>query len=197
MIEITEARNDAVATSFAWTILLVCGDPAVSGSAYFAGFPADQVSPISCPDNVAFDSAGNLWISTDGQPGTIGYNDGLFRVGLAGANRGRVDQFLAVPRDAETCGPVIRDEDRMVFVAVQHPGEDGTFASPNSYFPDYTTTNGNGLRWAPAVGRAGLAGLTPSHRGSSRTEAPTGPRRRAGPRRSRPTAAAAPRSWRR
>ena len=30
------------------------------------GFPKDQVSPISCPDNVAFDAHGNLWISTDG-----------------------------------------------------------------------------------------------------------------------------------
>ena len=145
VIEITEARNDAAATSFGWSILLVCGDPAVSSSAYFAGFPVDQVSPISCPDNVAFDKAGNLWISTDGQPGTIGYNDGLFRVGLEGANRGRVEQFLAVPSEAETCGPIIRDDERMVHVAVQHPGEDGSFADPHSYFPDYTAVTGNGL----------------------------------------------------
>ena len=41
-------------------LLLVCGDPATNTSTYFAGFPADQVSPISCPDNVTFDSAGNL-----------------------------------------------------------------------------------------------------------------------------------------
>lgn len=149
VIEITEAGNDATATSFGWSILLVCGDPAVSGSAYFAGFPADQVSPISCPDNLAFDAAGNLWISTDGQPGTIGYNDGLFRVGLEGANRGRVDQFLAVPREAETCGPVIRDDERMVYVAVQHPGEDGSFADQHSYFPDYAAVNGNGMVAAP------------------------------------------------
>jgi secreted PhoX family phosphatase len=149
VIEITEARNDATATNFGWSILLVCGDPAVSNSAYFAGFPADQVSPISCPDNVAFDKAGNLWISTDGQPGTIGYNDGLFRVGLEGANRGRVDQFLAVPREAETCGPIIRDDEHMVYVAVQHPGEDGSFADQHSYFPDYSAVNRNGLVAAP------------------------------------------------
>ncbi|WP_130179039.1 PhoX family phosphatase [Cryobacterium sp. SO1] len=149
VIEITESRNDATATSFGWTILLVCGDPAVSGSAYFAGFPRDQVSPISCPDNLAFDTAGNLWISTDGQPGTIGYNDGLFRVGLEGTNRGRVDQFLAVPRESETCGPIIRDDERMVYVAVQHPGEDGSFANQHSYFPDYTTTGGGGRVAAP------------------------------------------------
>ena len=51
---------------------MVCGDPAKDASTYFSGFPADQVSPISCPDNVAFDSVGNLWISTDGAPSGIG-----------------------------------------------------------------------------------------------------------------------------
>ncbi|NUK90161.1 DUF839 domain-containing protein, partial [Streptomyces lunaelactis] len=81
----------------------------------------------SCPDNLAFDSEGNLWISTDGQPGTIGYADALHKVTLDGAERGRVQQFLAVPRDAETCGPVIHDRDNSVFVNVQHPGEDGTW----------------------------------------------------------------------
>ena len=93
--------------------------------------------PISCPDNVAFDSDGNLWISTDGAPGTIKKADGLFKVPLEGEERGHVQQFLAVPVDAETCGPVIHDTDDSVFVAVQHPGEDGTWAEQRSYFPDY------------------------------------------------------------
>ncbi|WP_369076935.1 alkaline phosphatase PhoX [Paractinoplanes toevensis] len=44
---------------------IVCGDPA-DASTYFGGYDKAAVSPISCPDNVAFDSAGNLWISTDG-----------------------------------------------------------------------------------------------------------------------------------
>ena len=29
----------------------------------------------------------------------------------------------------------------MVYVAVQHPGEDGTFEKPRSYFPDYTNSS--------------------------------------------------------
>ena len=137
IVEITESGNDATATSFAWNLLLVCGDPATNASTYFAGFPPAQVSPISCPDNVAFDSVGNLWISTDGAPGVIGYCDGLFKVPLTGPERGHVQQFLSVPRDAETCGPVIRDNDSMVYVAVQHPGENGTWAAQTSQFPDY------------------------------------------------------------
>ncbi len=46
-------------------------------------------------------------------------------------------QFLSVPRDAETCGPVIHDDEAMVFVAVQHPGEEGSYTDIRSAFPDY------------------------------------------------------------
>ncbi|MDJ0312683.1 PhoX family phosphatase [Arthrobacter sp. H35-D1] len=137
VIEITEQGDDATATVFNWNILLLCGDPATNESAYFSGFPAEQVSPISCPDNLAFDAEGNLWVSTDGAPSVIGYNDGLFKVGLNGANRGNVQQFASMPREAETCGPIIHDDESMVYVAVQHPGEDGDYGAPTSMFPDY------------------------------------------------------------
>lgn len=136
VVEITET-GDQTSTTFTWNLLLVCGDPAQGDVTYFSGFPVDKVSPISCPDNLAFDSVGNLWISTDGAPSGIGKADGLFKVTLEGAERGKVEQFLAVPRDGETCGPIIHDEERTVFVAVQHPGEDGTFEKQVSFFPDY------------------------------------------------------------
>lgn len=139
IVEITET-GDQTSTRFNWTLLMVCGDPAKNSSTYFSGFPASQVSPISCPDNVAFDSVGDLWISTDGAPSSTGHADGLFKVTLDGPERGRVEQFLAVPRDAETCGPVIHDEERHVFVSVQHPGEEGTFEAQRSAFPDYVAT---------------------------------------------------------
>lgn len=137
VIEMTEAGGDHAAETFGWSVLLLAGDPETSASAYFSGFPVDQVSPISCPDNLAFDSTGTLWISTDGQPGKIGYADALHKVTLEGRERGRVEQFLAVPADAETCGPVIHDLDNSVFVAVQHPGEGGDWGAHTSYFPDF------------------------------------------------------------
>jgi secreted PhoX family phosphatase len=140
VIEMTETAGQS-GTSFGWSILLLCGDPAVDQNTYFAGFPKELVSPISCPDNVAFDSEGNLWISTDGAPSKIGFNDGLFKVPLEGPERGHVQQFLSVPRDGETCGPVIHDQEGMVYVAVQHPGENGTVAAPTSHFPDYVPTH--------------------------------------------------------
>lgn len=150
IIEITET-GDQASTGFTWNLLMVCGDPAQGDVTYFSGFPVDKVSPISCPDNLAFDSVGNLWISTDGAPSGIGRADGLFKVTLDGAERGKVEQFLAVPRDAETCGPIIHDEERTVFVAVQHPGEDGSFEAQVSFFPDYVA---EGTTPAPGQARA-------------------------------------------
>ncbi|MFV0134757.1 PhoX family protein [Streptomyces sp. HMX87] len=133
ILELTERWNRADSTRFAWSLFLVAGDPE-DPATYFAGFPKESVSPISCPDNVAFDDHGNLWISTDGN--ALGSHDGLFGVATSGDRRGELKQFLTVPTGAETCGPVIQD--RRVLVAVQHPGEvDGaSVEKPASSWPD-------------------------------------------------------------
>jgi secreted PhoX family phosphatase len=137
VLEIEERRSDNTALTFSWKLLLVCGDPKDPGT-YFGGYDKSQVSPISCPDNVAFDSHGNLWISTDGN--ALGSNDGLFAVPVAGKRRGFVKQFLTVPKGAETCGPVVTED--FVLVSVQHPGEiDGASANnPLSHWPDGGTS---------------------------------------------------------
>jgi secreted PhoX family phosphatase len=135
--QVLEITDDHAGTSFTWELLLVCGDPAAADT-YFAGFDKTKVSPISCPDNLAFDSHGNLWISTDGN--ALDSNDGLFAVALEGPNRGEVKQFLTVPLGAETCGPIITDD--LVTVSVQHPGEndDNSIDDPLSRWPE----GGNG-----------------------------------------------------
>lgn len=129
---VLEIDDQHTGATFVWRLLLVCGDPAAPET-YFAGFPKNRVSPISCPDNLAFDSQGNLWVSTDGN--VLGSNDGIFRVPVAGPNRGKVEQFLTVPIGAEACGPLITHGDRTVWLAVQHPGEGGTFAQPLGTWP--------------------------------------------------------------
>ncbi|BBY27161.1 PhoX family protein [Mycolicibacterium sediminis] len=135
--QVLEITDDHTGTEFTWDLLLVCGDPAAADT-YFAGFDKTKVSPISCPDNLAFDSHGNLWISTDGN--ALDSNDGLFAVALDGPNRGETKQFLTVPLGAETCGPVITDD--FVTVSVQHPGEndDNSIDDPLSRWPE----GGNG-----------------------------------------------------
>jgi secreted PhoX family phosphatase len=135
IFELVENGGDHTAESFTWSLPIVCGDPA-DPSTYFAGYDKSAVSPISCPDNVAFDSAGNLWIATDGN--ALEHNDGLFATAIEGSERGHLKQFLTVPVGAETCGPFITGDDRSVFVAVQHPGEitGATQQNPASTWPD-------------------------------------------------------------
>ncbi|SDF54994.1 hypothetical protein SAMN05216553_10226 [Lentzea fradiae] len=135
VLEIVERRGDALALTFGWNLFLVCGDPK-DPNTYFGGYDKSKVSPISSPDNVAFDRHGNLWISTDSAGALDGLNDGLYGVPLEGKERGHLKLFLTVPRGAETCGPVIGE--RVVTVCVQHPGEvDGASAdNPASHWPD-------------------------------------------------------------
>ncbi|SNS28971.1 hypothetical protein SAMN06893096_10378 [Geodermatophilus pulveris] len=141
-----EERGEVTATEFSWRIFLLAGDPE-RPETYFAGYDKSQVSAISCPDNLEFDAAGNLWISTDGtalstrnqEAGTVGgTNDGLFAVPTAGPERGHLKAFLTVPVGAECSGPMIPADGRSVFVSAQHPGEtDGsTLETPSSTWPD-------------------------------------------------------------
>lgn len=155
---ILELEDDHAGTNMRWNLLLVCGDPNAAYS-YFGGFDKSKVSPISCPDNLAFDEHGNLWISTDGN--ALGSHDGLYAVGLGGEYRGVVRCFLTVPHDAETCGPIVSKE--RVMVNVQHPGEgdDATIEQPTSHWPDganSTPRPGVAVVWNPD----GEIGMLPS-----------------------------------
>lgn len=121
IVEITEAE-DQTSTTFTWALPVVCGDPS-DPSTYFSGLPASEVMPVACPDNVAFDAHGGLWVSTDGQPGSLDLADALHHVATEGPERGKVTTFLTVPVGAETCGPVVDSVEGSVMVCVQHPGE--------------------------------------------------------------------------
>jgi secreted PhoX family phosphatase len=141
-----EETGSIAGDTFAWRVFILAGNPEDPGT-YFAGYDKSQVSAMSCPDNLEFDPAGNLWISTDGtvlstrnqEAGTIGgTNDGLFAVPTEGAERGHLKAFLTVPIGAECSGPMIPRDGRSVFVSVQHPGETtgSTRDAPSSTWPD-------------------------------------------------------------
>ncbi|MGL4173954.1 MAG: PhoX family protein [Actinomycetota bacterium] len=134
IIEMAPHGGDHGSRNFSWSLVLVAGDP-TDPDTYFAGFPKENVSPISCPDNIAFDRYGNLWIATDGNK--LDACDGLYVMPLRGRQRGQLRQFLSVPVGAEVCGPVIARDNRSVVIAVQHPGEtdEASPDSPASLFP--------------------------------------------------------------
>jgi uncharacterized protein len=139
IIEMSEDRNDAAAETFTWNIFMLCGDPNTSDT-FFAGFDKSNVSMISSPDNITFDKQGNLWIATDGQPGAIQKNDGIYVAPVDGEERGYVRQFLSSVTGCETASLEFSPNNETLFVSIQHPGEGGTFDNPTSRFPD-----GNGI----------------------------------------------------
>lgn len=135
IIEMTEAGDDHAATTFAWDMFMLCGAPD-QGSTWFAGFDESLVSPISAPDNIAFDLDGNLWISTDGMPNNLPGNDGLFVVPTEGEERGYLRQFFSSVTGAEVSGPIFTPDNTSLFLSVQHPGEGGSYEQPLSSWPD-------------------------------------------------------------
>ncbi len=134
IIELTEDGGDPAGTRFHWEIFLLCGDPA-DPSTYFAGFDKTQVSPISSPDNITFDTRGNLWIATDGQPPTLRVNDAVHVVPTEGEERGYLRQFLSGVVGCEVASLVLTPDDGALFVSIQHPGEGGSLAVPTSTWP--------------------------------------------------------------
>jgi secreted PhoX family phosphatase len=142
VIEIVEdGDNDAL--TFHWEILILCGNPAVQGEfpadprgVYFGGFDVTQVSPLGAPDNLDFDSDGNLWIATDGQPGIFQKNDGIFAVPVEGPDRGFLRQFLSGVPGGEVASLKMGGDQKTLFACIQHPGEDGGLPNRLSNWPD-------------------------------------------------------------
>lgn len=107
-------------------------------------FLAGGKSGFSCPDNLAFDKKGNLWMCTDisdtslnREPYTEFGNNGLFFIPMSGPQAGKALRVASAPAGAELTGPSFSPDGRTLFLSVQHPGE-GTIkaAEPFSHWPD-------------------------------------------------------------
>ncbi|WP_100405892.1 PhoX family protein [Bacillus solitudinis] len=87
-------------------------------------------SGFSAPDNLTFDSEGNLWTVTDMSSSAMNKgvftsfgNNGVFVIPTIGVEQGEAYQFASGPIDSEITGPCFTPDETALFVAVQHPGE--------------------------------------------------------------------------
>lgn len=154
IVEITEDGDDNAATTFAWEIFMLAGDPNSeegrfltqlndideaplgTNDTYFAGWTDASVLPaIGSPDNLGFDNQGNMWIVTDGRQPT-GNNDGTFVVPTEGPTRGFLRQFMSSVNDSEVCGAEFTPDNETLFLNIQHPGDSGVIGAPASNFPN-------------------------------------------------------------
>lgn len=148
IIEMTPPDGDHAATRFGWEILVKCGDPSVAevGATFSSATTKDGW--FGMPDNCAVDAAGRLWISTDGNSDkATGRADGLWALETEGEARATSKLFYRCPAGAEMCGPMFTPDLETLFLAVQHPGDDGlewkafgrlsTFDDPSTRWPDF------------------------------------------------------------
>jgi len=100
-----------------------------TASTYKAG---GEENGFSCPDNLAFDLSGNLWMTSDISGWSMNKedgpympfkNNGLFVIPRYGKDAGNVVQVASAPRDAELTGPWFSPDGKTLFLSVQHPGE--------------------------------------------------------------------------
>lgn len=111
-------------------------------STYLAG---GEESGFSCPDNLAFDQSGNLWMTTDMSGSAMNKADGpympfknnsLYVIPRYGKDEGKVIRVATAPRDAELTGPWFSPDGKTLFLSVQHPGEQTTdLNNPTSRWP--------------------------------------------------------------
>ena len=143
-----DGNRDHWSTSFEWDLIVLAGDPDHPDPAKRGRYHADtsEAGWFSCPDNVAFDPSGNMWIATDGMPSNKDsdgkdrpIHDGLWACETVGEKRALTKHFFGCPRGAELCGPCFTPDGTSLFVAIQHPGDgDGaTFTRPSTRWPDF------------------------------------------------------------
>ncbi|HZG72285.1 MAG TPA: alkaline phosphatase PhoX, partial [Chondromyces sp.] len=85
-----------------------------------------QQSGITCPDNLHFDSKGNLWVvedfaATEDNVYAAYKNCGVFMIPTDGKNYGEPFQFASGPLGSEVTGPWLSPDERTLFLDVQHP----------------------------------------------------------------------------
>ena len=129
---------DHTATRYRWEFFLIGGDPndPKVGAMYLGEVSKDGW--LSTPDNCTFDAKGRIWITTDGQPKS-GMSDSIYAADTQGPGRGLTRCFFNAPTGAEICGPTFTPDQRTLFVAIQHPGDDkgSTFDAPSTRWPDF------------------------------------------------------------
>jgi len=114
----------ADAETFSWNHLLLAGDPANERPEAKGNIKGDL---FACPDGIAFDSRGVLWIQCD--VGATALNQGeMARLGnnqmlACDPASGEVRRFLTGPANCEITGLTWAPDGRTMFLNVQHPGE--------------------------------------------------------------------------
>ena len=137
-------ENDFDGRTFEWNHLVLAGDPNNQRADAKGNINGDI---YACPDGIAFDKQGVLWIQTDAHA-TQMYKGELARIGnnqmlACDTATGETRRFLTGPTNCEVTGVTFTPDSTTMFVSIQHPGETPSDrsdpANPSQYsnWPDY------------------------------------------------------------
>jgi len=136
--------RDFDGTTFQWNHLVLCGDPANERAEAKGNIKGDI---YACPDGIAFDARGVLWIQTDMGPTAMHKgemkNFGNNQMLACDVATGQTRRFLTGPTNCEVTGVTWTPDGTTMFLNVQHPGEtpsertDPAEPAKFSNWPDY------------------------------------------------------------
>jgi uncharacterized protein len=116
--------GDFDGAGFTWNHLVLAGDPANARPEAKGNIKGDI---YGCPDGIAFDKRGVLWIQTDAHA-TVMYKDEFKNIGnnqmlACDPKTGDTKRFLTGPTNCEITGCTFTPDGKTMFISVQHPGE--------------------------------------------------------------------------
>jgi secreted PhoX family phosphatase len=126
-------NGDHTSTLFNWDLFLVAGNPTVHSDFYAGSANITDENMFNSPDGLDFDPSGRMWIQTDGKYSNEGDFAGMGNNQMlcADPDTGEVRRFATGPIACEITGLTFSQDQRSMFVGVQHPGE----KNKPSHFP--------------------------------------------------------------
>tara|TARA_R110001583_G_scaffold173287_1_gene327166 strand:- start:13946 stop:15814 length:1869 start_codon:yes stop_codon:yes gene_type:complete len=125
--------NDHTSNEFEWDFYLLAGNPNVYDDARAGTANITPDNMFNSPDGIGFDAAGRLWILTDGKYSNEGKYAGMGNNQMlcSDPNTGEIRRFMTGPIGCEITGLCFSEDNKTLFVGIQHPGENLT----PSHFP--------------------------------------------------------------
>jgi secreted PhoX family phosphatase len=131
VMRLTEDSNEPTAVTFQWQMLVTGGEPAAGGMGF------------ANPDNLLVDKNGNVWMVTDMSTGKMNQpiknrtdgdgkntpisgwfgNNAIWLIPTQGDDTGKAFLFATGPVECEITGPCFTNDEKALFLSIQHPGE--------------------------------------------------------------------------
>lgn len=117
--------NDHTADQFEWDFYLLAGNPSAYDDARAGTANITPDNMFNSPDGIGFDAAGRLWILTDGKYNNEGKYAGMGNNQMLCSDplTGEIRRFMTGPIACEITGLCFSEDNKTLFVGIQHPGE--------------------------------------------------------------------------